>query len=114
MIAGSPTPKVDVARDRVPSDPDIVHALRAELLALARQGEAALSGASPDGIAPGSAAGFTAADRKARLKLARRLCDEGRGWAGDDGYMVAVALFTRNPDVPGDRAGQLLRALQID
>ena len=43
----------------------------------------------------------------------RRLCAEGRGWAGDDEYMVAVALFTRNPDVPGDRAGQLLRALQI-
>jgi hypothetical protein len=43
----------------------------------------------------------------------QRLCDEGRGWAGKDGYMVAVALFTRNPDVPGDRAGQLLRALQI-
>jgi hypothetical protein len=43
----------------------------------------------------------------------RRLCDEGRGWAGEDGYMVAVALFTRNPDLPGDRAGQLLRALQI-
>ena len=43
----------------------------------------------------------------------RRLCDEGRGWAGDDEYMVAVALFTRNPDVPGDRAAQLLRALQL-
>jgi methylase of polypeptide subunit release factors len=43
----------------------------------------------------------------------RQLCAEGRGWASDDGYMVAVALFTRNPDVPGDRAGQLLRALQI-
>jgi len=43
----------------------------------------------------------------------RRLCDEGRGWAGDDEYMVAVALFTRNPDVPGDRADQLLRALQL-
>lgn len=43
----------------------------------------------------------------------RRLCDEGRGWAGDDEYMVAVALFTRNPDVPGDRADQLLNALQI-
>jgi hypothetical protein len=24
-----------------------------------------------------------------------------------------VALFTRNPDVPGDRADQLLKALQI-
>jgi methylase of polypeptide subunit release factors len=44
----------------------------------------------------------------------RQLSAEGRGWASDDGYMVAVALFTRNPDVPGDRAGQLLRALQID
>jgi methylase of polypeptide subunit release factors len=43
----------------------------------------------------------------------RRLCDEGRGWAGDDEYMVAVALFTRNPEVPGDRADQLLRALQL-
>jgi len=43
----------------------------------------------------------------------RRLCDQGRGWAGDDEYMVAVALFTRTPDVPGDRADQLLRALQL-
>src|SRR3954467_12869039 len=43
----------------------------------------------------------------------RRLCAEGRGWAGEDEYMVAVALFTRNPDVPGDRADQLLRALQF-
>jgi hypothetical protein len=44
----------------------------------------------------------------------RQLCAQGRGWADDDGYMVAVALFTREPAVPGDRAGQLLRALQID
>jgi methylase of polypeptide subunit release factors len=43
----------------------------------------------------------------------RRLCAEGRGWAGDDGYLVAVALFTRDPAIPGDRAGQLLRALQL-
>lgn len=43
----------------------------------------------------------------------RRICAEGRGWAGEDEYMVAVALFTRNPDVPGDRADQLLRALQL-
>jgi methylase of polypeptide subunit release factors len=43
----------------------------------------------------------------------RALCDEGRGWAGEDEYMVAVALFTRNPDVPGDRAEQLLKALQF-
>jgi methylase of polypeptide subunit release factors len=43
----------------------------------------------------------------------RQLCAEGRGWAGDDEYMVAVALFTRNPDIRGDRADQLLRALQL-
>ena len=43
----------------------------------------------------------------------RRLCAEGRGWAGDDEYMVAVALFTQEPDIPGDRAAQLLRALQL-
>jgi hypothetical protein len=43
----------------------------------------------------------------------RRLCAEGRGWAGEDEYMVAVAMFTRNPAVPGDRADQLLRALQL-
>ena len=43
----------------------------------------------------------------------RQLCAEGRGWAGEDGYMVVVALFTRDPDVPGDRADQLLRALQV-
>ena len=43
----------------------------------------------------------------------RTLCAGGRGWAGDDEYMVAVALFTRNPDITGDRADQLLRALQV-
>jgi predicted RNA methylase len=43
----------------------------------------------------------------------RQLCAEGRGWAGEDGYMVAVALFTRNPDLPGNRADQLLRSLQL-
>jgi methylase of polypeptide subunit release factors len=43
----------------------------------------------------------------------RRLCEEGRGWASEDGYMVAVALFTRNSGVAGDRADQLLRALQV-
>jgi hypothetical protein len=44
----------------------------------------------------------------------RQLCAEGRGWAGENDYMVAVALFTRSDDVPGDRADPLLRALQID
>ena len=43
----------------------------------------------------------------------RRIVAEGRGWAGDDEYMVAVALFTRDPGIPGDRASQLLRALQL-
>ncbi|UOY02652.1 methyltransferase [Blastococcus sp. PRF04-17] len=44
----------------------------------------------------------------------RRLCADGHGWAGEDGYMVAVVLFTQNPAIPGDRADQLLRSLQID
>jgi len=44
----------------------------------------------------------------------RQLCGEGRGWVSEDGYMVAVALFTQDPGVPGNRAGQLLRALQVD
>jgi predicted RNA methylase len=43
----------------------------------------------------------------------RRICADGRGWAGENDYMVAVALFTQDPDIPGDRASQLLRALQI-
>jgi hypothetical protein len=43
----------------------------------------------------------------------RRLCAEGRGWAGEDEYMVAVALFTRAAELPADRSEQLLRALQI-
>src|SRR3954453_9068066 len=43
----------------------------------------------------------------------RRLCAEGRGWTGEDEYMVAVALFSQDPEIPGDRADQLLRALQL-
>src|SRR3954447_8132370 len=43
----------------------------------------------------------------------RRICAEGRGWSGEDEYMVAVALFTQDPAIPGDRASQLLRALQL-
>lgn len=42
-----------------------------------------------------------------------RLRAEGRAWAEDDGYMVAIALFTKNPDIPGDRSEQLLRSLQF-
>ena len=44
----------------------------------------------------------------------RRICAEGRGWSGEDDYMVAVALFTQNPGIPGDRADQLLHALQLE
>jgi methylase of polypeptide subunit release factors len=47
------------------------------------------------------------------LEHIRRICREGHGWAGEDGYMVAAALFTRNPDLPADRAAQLLKALQV-
>jgi len=43
----------------------------------------------------------------------RQLCAEGRGWAGVDDYMVAVALFTQDPDIPGDRGTQLLKSLQV-
>jgi hypothetical protein len=44
----------------------------------------------------------------------REIRAEGRGWAADDGYMVAVVLFTRDPAFPEDRSGQLLRALGMD
>jgi hypothetical protein len=57
--------------------------------------------------------GAYSSEPKVRAHI-RRLCAEGRSWAGDDGYMVAVALFSRNLAVPGDRAEQLLRALQIE
>src|SRR3954468_12531467 len=43
----------------------------------------------------------------------RGVCASGRGWADDDGYMVAVALFTRNADIPGNRADMLLKSLQL-
>jgi methylase of polypeptide subunit release factors len=43
----------------------------------------------------------------------RRICAEGHGWAGEEGYMVAVALFTKDPTLPGNRADQLLKALQV-
>jgi methylase of polypeptide subunit release factors len=43
----------------------------------------------------------------------RRICAEGRGWAGEEGYMVAVALFTKDDALPGDRGDQLLKALQL-
>jgi predicted RNA methylase len=63
-------------------------------------------------LAMGLDYGAYSSEPKVRDQI-RRICAEGRGWAGEDGYMVAVALFTRNPDVAGDRAAQLLRALQV-
>jgi methylase of polypeptide subunit release factors len=63
-------------------------------------------------LAMGLDYGPYSSEPKVRAQI-RRIVEEGRGWAGDDGYMVAVALFTRDPAIPGDRADQLLRALQL-
>ena len=63
-------------------------------------------------LAMGLDYGEYSAEPKVRDHI-RRLCAEGRGWAGDDEYMVAVALFTRDEAIPGDRSAQLLRALQL-
>jgi predicted RNA methylase len=63
-------------------------------------------------LAMGLDYGPYSAEPKVREHI-RQMCAEGRGWAGDDEYMVAVALFTQDPDIPGDRSTQLLRALQI-
>jgi hypothetical protein len=63
-------------------------------------------------LAMGLDFGRYSSEPKVRAHI-RRMCDEGRGWAGEDDYMVAVAMFTRNPDIPGDRAEHLLRALQL-
>jgi hypothetical protein len=42
-----------------------------------------------------------------------RICAAGRGWAGEDEYMVAIVLLTQDDAVPGDRSEQLMRALQL-
>ena len=42
-----------------------------------------------------------------------QLTAEGHGWAGEGSYVVAVALLTRSPEAPRDRATELLRALQL-
>ena len=49
---------------------------------------------------------------KVRAQI-RRICREGRGWADDTGYRVAVARFTRHSVLPGDPAPQLLTSLQL-
>ena len=43
----------------------------------------------------------------------RELVAAGRGWAGADEYVVAVALLTQSPEVTRDRSAQLRRALQL-
>ena len=46
------------------------------------------------------------------LRHIQELVAAGRGWAGDDEYVVAVALLTQSPDVR-DRSAQVRRALQL-
>ena len=47
------------------------------------------------------------------LDRIRHLVEAGRGWADEDSYMVAVALFTRSPLLRGDRCAELAGALQL-
>jgi methylase of polypeptide subunit release factors len=63
-------------------------------------------------LAMGLEFGAYSREPKVREHIAR-LRDEGRGWAGDDEYVVAVALLTRSPLVTRDRSAELLRALQL-
>ncbi len=42
----------------------------------------------------------------------QQLVADGHGWAGDDEYVVAVALLSQSPEVR-DRSAQLHRALQL-
>jgi methylase of polypeptide subunit release factors len=46
------------------------------------------------------------------LRHIQQLVAAGHGWAGDDEYVVAVALLTQSPDVR-DRSAQVRRALQL-
>jgi methylase of polypeptide subunit release factors len=63
-------------------------------------------------LAMGLEYGAYSREPKVREHIAR-LTAEGRGWAGEDEYVVAVALLTRSPQVTRDRTVQLLRALQL-
>ncbi|SSC23753.1 DNA methylase, N-6 adenine-specific, partial [Klenkia terrae] len=47
------------------------------------------------------------------LDRIRDLVAADRGWADDDSYMVAVALFTRSPLLRVDRSAELAGALQL-
>ena len=63
-------------------------------------------------LAMGLEFGEYSREPKVRQHIAR-LTAEGHGWAGEDEYVVAVALLTRSPEVRRDRATELLRALQL-
>ncbi|MGY1749360.1 methyltransferase domain-containing protein [Modestobacter sp. SYSU DS0511] len=63
-------------------------------------------------LAMGLEFGAYSREPKVREHIAR-LAAEGRGWAGEDEYVVAVALLTRSPQLRRDRAVELLRALQL-
>jgi methylase of polypeptide subunit release factors len=43
----------------------------------------------------------------------QQLVADGHGWAGDDEYVVAVALLTQSPEVTRDRSAPRRRALQL-
>ncbi|MGY1856404.1 methyltransferase domain-containing protein [Modestobacter sp. SYSU DS0290] len=63
-------------------------------------------------LAMGLEFGAYSREPKVREHVAR-LTAEGRGWAGEDEYVVAVALLTRSPQIRRDRSVELLRALQL-
>ncbi|OMQ16729.1 methylase [Modestobacter sp. VKM Ac-2676] len=63
-------------------------------------------------LAMGLEFGAYSREPKVREHIAR-LTAEGRGWAGEDEYVVAVALLTRSPQLRRDRAVELQRALQL-
>ncbi|WP_228395009.1 methylase [Modestobacter roseus] len=63
-------------------------------------------------LAMGLEFGVYSREPKVREHISR-LTAEGRGWAGEDEYVVAVALLTRSPELRRDRAVELLRALQL-
>ncbi|MGY1838838.1 MULTISPECIES: methylase [unclassified Modestobacter] len=63
-------------------------------------------------LAMGLEFGAYSREPKVREHIAR-LTAEGHGWAGEDEYVVAVALLTRSPQLRRDRGVELLRALQL-
>jgi methylase of polypeptide subunit release factors len=63
-------------------------------------------------LAMGLEFGAYSREPKVRQHIAAITAD-GHGWAGEDEYVVAVALLTRAPGLRRDRATELLRALQL-